>query len=45
MGREFIPSLDEGDVLMQPVRIAGTSVTQSAEMSDVLEKRFLRSPK
>ena len=44
MGREFIPSLDEGDVLIQPVRIAGTSVTQSAEMSAVLEKRFLEIP-
>ena len=44
MGREFIPSLDEGDVLIQPVRIAGTSVTQSAEMSAVLEKRFLQIP-
>jgi cobalt-zinc-cadmium resistance protein CzcA len=44
MGREFIPSLDEGDVLIQPVRIAGTSVTQSTEMSAVLEKRFLKIP-
>jgi cobalt-zinc-cadmium resistance protein CzcA len=44
MGREFIPSLDEGDVLVQPVRVAGTSVTQSAEMSAVLEKRLLRVP-
>ncbi len=44
MGREFIPSLDEGDVLIQPVRIAGTSVTQSTEMSAVLEKRFLQVP-
>lgn len=44
MGREFIPSLDEGDVLIQPVRIAGTSVTQSVEMSAVLEKRFLKVP-
>jgi heavy metal efflux system protein len=44
MGREFIPSLDEGDVLVQPVRIAGTSVTQSAAMSSVLEKRLLKVP-
>jgi cobalt-zinc-cadmium resistance protein CzcA len=44
MGREFIPSLDEGDVLVQPVRVAGTSVTQSAEMSSVLEKRLLKVP-
>lgn len=44
MGREFIPSLDEGDVLIQPVRIAGTSVTQSVEMSAILEKRLLKVP-
>lgn len=44
MGREFIPSLDEGDVLIQPVRIAGTSVTQSVEMSAILDKRFLKVP-
>ena len=44
MGREFIPSLDEGDVLIQPIRIAGTSVTQSVEMSAVLEKRLLTVP-
>ncbi len=44
MGREFIPSLDEGDVLVQPIRVAGTSVTQSAEMSAVLEKRLLKVP-
>jgi cobalt-zinc-cadmium resistance protein CzcA len=44
MGREFIPSLDEGDVMIQPVRIAGTSVTQSVEMSAVLEKRLLKVP-
>jgi cobalt-zinc-cadmium resistance protein CzcA len=44
MGREFIPSLDEGDVLIQPVRIAGTSVTQSTEMSAILEKRLLKVP-
>ncbi len=44
MGREFIPSLDEGDVLVQPNRIAGTSVTQSVEMSKVLEDRLLKVP-
>nr|MDQ2659197.1 CusA/CzcA family heavy metal efflux RND transporter [Verrucomicrobiota bacterium] len=41
MGREFVPGLDEGDVLVQPVRIAGTSVTQSVEMSKILEKHLL----
>ncbi len=44
MGREFIPSLDEGDVLIQPVRIAGTSVTQSVAMSAILEQRLAKIP-
>jgi cobalt-zinc-cadmium resistance protein CzcA len=32
MGGEFIPSLDEGDVALQLIRIPGTSLTQSLEM-------------
>ena len=39
MGREFVPSLDEGDVAIQALRIAGTSLTQSVEMQSALEKR------
>lgn len=44
MGREFIPSLDEGDVLIQPIRIPGTSVTQAVEMSSVLDKQLMKIP-
>ncbi|HWZ38576.1 MAG TPA: CusA/CzcA family heavy metal efflux RND transporter [Bradyrhizobium sp.] len=44
MGREFIPSLDEGDVSMEIVRIPGTSLTQSVAMQQMLEKRLLAVP-
>jgi len=42
MGGEFIPSLDEGDIAIQALRIPGTSLTQSLEMQQALEKRLLR---
>src|SRR6202163_5138 len=44
MGVEFIPSLDEGDVSMEVIRIPGTSLTQSVEMQAMLEKRLLKVP-
>ncbi|AVT80928.1 efflux RND transporter permease subunit [Rhodopseudomonas palustris] len=44
MGGEFIPSLDEGDVAIQAMRIPGTSLTQSLEMQIALEKRILAIP-
>jgi cobalt-zinc-cadmium resistance protein CzcA len=44
MGGEFIPSLDEGDVSMEVIRIPGTSLTQSVEMEKMLEKRLLQVP-
>jgi heavy metal efflux system protein len=44
MGGEFIPSLDEGDVSMEVIRIPGTSLTQSVEMQEMLEKRLLAVP-
>lgn len=44
MGGEFIPSLDEGDVAIQALRIPGTSLTQSLEMQMALEKRLLQLP-
>jgi cobalt-zinc-cadmium resistance protein CzcA len=37
MGGEFIPSLDEGDVTIETIRIPGTSLTQSVEMQLRLE--------
>jgi heavy metal efflux system protein len=44
MGGEFIPSLDEGDVAVQALRVPGTSLTQSVEMQMALEKRLLQIP-
>jgi cobalt-zinc-cadmium resistance protein CzcA len=44
MGGEFIPSLDEGDVAIQAMRIPGTSLTQSLEMQMALERRLARIP-
>ena len=44
MGGEFIPNLDEGDVAIQALRIPGTSLTQSLEMQQALEKRLKKIP-
>ena len=44
MGGEFIPSLDEGDVAVQALRVPGTSLSQSLEMQAALEKRLLKIP-
>jgi cobalt-zinc-cadmium resistance protein CzcA len=44
MGGEFIPSLDEGDVSMEVLRVPGTSLTQTVEMQAMLEKRLLKVP-
>lgn len=41
MGAEFIPSLDEGDIALHAMRIPSTSLTQSVEMQDAVEKRLL----
>ncbi|MFG1344344.1 CusA/CzcA family heavy metal efflux RND transporter [Xanthobacter autotrophicus DSM 431] len=44
MGGEFIPSLDEGDAAIQALRVPGTSLTQSLEMQQALEKSLLKVP-
>ena len=44
MGSEFLPSLDEGDILVHGLRIPGTSLTQAVEMQNVLEKRIRDFP-
>lgn len=44
MGGEFIPSLDEGDIAIQALRIPGTSLTQSLAMQQSLEKRLKKIP-
>ncbi|MDX2300465.1 MAG: CusA/CzcA family heavy metal efflux RND transporter [Xanthomonadaceae bacterium] len=44
MGSEFIPSLDEGDLAVQALRIPGTSLTQSLEMQFQLERAVMDMP-
>jgi cobalt-zinc-cadmium resistance protein CzcA len=44
MGKEFIPSLDEGDVVIQPVRIPGTSIEQSVRMQHNLDAVLAEVP-
>jgi cobalt-zinc-cadmium resistance protein CzcA len=44
MGSEFIPSLDEGDLSVQALRIPGTSLTQSVEMQLQLERALRDVP-
>ena len=44
MGSEFIPSLDEGDIALQALRMPGTGLTQSIEMQAQLEKRVKQFP-
>ncbi len=44
MGREFIPSLDEGDIALHALRIPGTSLTQAVAMQHTLEKRIQEMP-
>lgn len=44
MGSEFIPSLDEGDIAVQALRIPGTSLTQSVEMQLQLERALRNMP-
>src|SRR5690606_28206220 len=38
MGSEFVPSLNEGDFAIQALRIPATSLTQSVEMQQQLER-------
>ena len=44
MGSEFIPSLDEGDIALQALRMPGTGLKQSVAMQHTLEKRVLEFP-
>ena len=44
LGSEFVPSLDEGDITLQPMRIPGTSLEQSVAMQESLEKRLAQFP-
>ncbi|MBM4389073.1 MAG: efflux RND transporter permease subunit, partial [Deltaproteobacteria bacterium] len=44
MGREFLPSLDEGDVTIHALRIPGTSLTQAIGMQHLLEEKLKELP-
>ena len=44
MGSEFLPSLDEGDLLVHALRIPGTSLTQAVELQHTLEQRLVQFP-
>ncbi len=44
LGTEFIPSLDEGDVSMQAMRMPGTGLAQSVDMQGSIEKRLREFP-
>jgi cobalt-zinc-cadmium resistance protein CzcA len=44
MGREFVPSLDEGDVALHALRIPGTSLPQSVAMQLALERELAKLP-
>lgn len=44
MGGEFIPSLDEGDITIETIRIPGTSLTQSVDMQLRLEDAIKQVP-
>jgi cobalt-zinc-cadmium resistance protein CzcA len=42
MGGEFIPTLDEGDLAMQQILPPGTSLSQSIEMSKIIQRKLLK---
>jgi len=44
LGSEFVPNLDEGDVVVQALRIPGTSLGQSVEMQKTLEAALATLP-
>ncbi|MGB3624150.1 MAG: CusA/CzcA family heavy metal efflux RND transporter, partial [Ketobacter sp.] len=44
LGSEFVPQLDEGDIALHAIRIPGTSLSQSVEMQELLEKRIKSFP-
>jgi heavy metal efflux system protein len=44
LGSEFLPRLDEGDLLVHAIRIPGTSLTTAIEMQHALERKFKTYP-
>ncbi|MFH6769932.1 CusA/CzcA family heavy metal efflux RND transporter [Gaetbulibacter aquiaggeris] len=44
MGGEFVPTLDEGDFVIQPILKTGTSLTKTVEATTRMEKILLKFP-
>lgn len=44
LGSEFIPSLDEGDLVMQPIRLRTVDAAQTVAMVTAAEKKALEVP-
>jgi cobalt-zinc-cadmium resistance protein CzcA len=44
LGSEFLPSLDEGDLLVHALRIPGTSLTTAVAMQHTLERKLKTYP-
>lgn len=44
LGTEFIPRLDEGDILLQPVRLPSISLTESLKIAGEIERVVKRFP-
>ena len=44
LGSEFLPSLDEGDLLVHALRIPGTSLSTAVEMQHSLERKLKTYP-
>jgi cobalt-zinc-cadmium resistance protein CzcA len=44
LGAEFLPSLDEGDLLIHALRIPGTSLTTAVEMQHAVEDKLKTYP-
>ncbi len=44
LGSEFLPSLDEGDLLVHALRIPGTSLSTAVEMQHALERKLKSYP-
>src|SRR5690554_7680654 len=44
MGGEFVPTLDEGDFVIQPVLKTGTTLTNTIQTTTQMEKIFLEFP-
>ena len=44
LGSEFVPNLDEGDIVMHALRIPGTSLGQAVKMQEQLEMEIRKMP-